>query len=157
MIWDGGRETDKHAAPDAQDWANIVQEIINIQKVIMGNNNMGNNITDENILAGQPLILESTGNIQLANINDNPEVIGLSIADCLINENCTYISQGYLNLPNWFNIIGSEKLIPGAYYYLSSKGKLTSIVPNTLVMLQIGQAQNETTLNVDIKIPIYFS
>jgi len=156
-IWDGGRDTDKFASPDATDWANIVQEIINIQKVIMGNNNIYSNIAAENILAGQPLILESNSRIQLADINNDPKVIGLSIADCLINENCTYISQGRLSLSDWFNIVNSVKLIPGAYYYLSGKGKLTSTVPNSLIMIQIGQAQNEMTLNIDIKIPIYFS
>lgn len=157
MTWDGGRKTDKFAAPDATDWANIVQEVVAIQKVIMENNNIYKNITHENILAGQPLILTSTQIIHLADINNDPEIVGLSIANCNMNENCIYISQGCLSLTDWFNITGSVKLIPGAYYYLTGKGKLTSIVPNTLIMLQIGQAQSETTLDINIKIPIYFS
>lgn len=155
-VWDGGRETDQYASPDAKDWANIVQEVIHIQQVIIENNNIYSNVTDEDILIGQPLILKSNSHIQLADIENDPEVIGLSVANCLANENCVYISQGSLTLTDWSEIIGNTTLVPGVYYYLTEKGKLTSVIPTSLVMIQVGRAQNGMTLSVDIKVPIYF-
>ena len=154
-VWDGGRESDKHAAPDAEDWANIVQEIIGIQKVIIENNNVFSNIAGEDILVGQPLILRSTGNMQLADIETEPEVIGLSIVNCVVGGNCIYISQGQLSLLDWSNIVGHVELIPGAHHYLFEKGKLTPTVPKTLIIAGVGRAQNKTTLSIDIQVPLY--
>lgn len=154
-VWDGGRESDKYAAPNAKDWANIVQEVIGIQRVIIENNSIFSNTANEDILIGQPLILRSNGHIKLANIETDPEVIGLSIVNCSAGENCIYISQGRLSLTDWSNITNSITLIPGDCYYLIEKGKLISTVPSSLVVIEVGRAQNKTTFSVDIKIPIY--
>ncbi len=154
-IWDGkskSRQKHRYAAPDATDWERIVKEVIKTQKVIIENSNIYSNKADEVILVGQPLILES--NIQIADLL-NPEVIGLSINSCGPNENCIYITQGQLSLENWFHITGTNELIPGAYYYLSSKGELTAIPPSSIVVSELGRAQNKYVLNINIKTPIY--
>ena len=158
-IWDGRsgtRKSDKYAAPDASDWQRIIGEMIKTQEVVVTNNNVYSNDAGVIILAGQPLILVS--NIQLANPL-NPEVIGISIADCIVSEKCTYVNQGRLSLENWLHSIGTIKLVPGAYYYLSpsQEGKLTLIPPNNVgeTIVQIGRAQNEDTLSINIQMPLY--
>ncbi len=158
-VWDGKsktRQADKYAAPDGADWQRLIQEVTSTQKIVIENNNIYSNIADEEILIGQPLILKSK--IKLADSND-PEVIGLSIVNCAINENCIYITQGRLILENWLNITGEIKLVSGACYFLSiqEKGKLTSIIPNNNVIVQIGRAQNKKTLSINIEMPIYLT
>ena len=153
-VWDGksrSRQVSKYAAPDADDWISIIKEVKKTQKVVIENNNIYSNIAGENILIGQPLILESK--ILLA--GNNSEVIGLSIIDCNIGENCIYITQGRLSLSDWSKIIGKVKLIPGKPYFLASTGKL-AIIPNNVAIVQRGRAQSEETLSVSIEIPIYF-
>ena len=79
LIWDGGRKIDQYAAPDAGDWRNIVSEVQTVQKVVNNNSNTYNNDVGEDIVSGQPLILES-GLLKLAS-KDNPEVIGISLGE----------------------------------------------------------------------------
>ncbi len=155
-VWDGqskSRQVSRYAAPDADDWKRIIKEIAKTQKVVIENSNVYSNIAGETILIGQPLILES--NIRLA--GNNFEVIGLSIVNCNINENCIYITQGRLSLFDWTNVIGTDKLIPGKSYFLVNIGKLTSVAPNTGAIVQVGCAQNTETLNVKIETPIYLT
>lgn len=155
-VWDGKsvtRQKYRYAAPDATDWDQIVKELQKTQKVVIENSRIYSNRSGEAILIGQPLILES--NIQVADLL-NPEVIGISINSCNPNENCIYITQGQLSLNDWSHITGTIELIPGAYYYLSNgKGKLTTVPPSSIVVSELGRAQDKNTLDINIKTPIY--
>lgn len=155
-VWGGeskSRQVSRYAAPDADDWKRIIREVAETQKVVIENSNVYSNVAGETILVGQPLILES--NIQLA--GNSFEVIGLSIVNCNIGEDCIYITQGRLSLFDWTNIIGTDKLIPGVPYFLADIGKLASVVPNSGAIVQVGHAQNEETLSVNIETPIYLT
>ncbi len=157
-IWDGKsrtRQEQRYAAPDADDWSSIITEVRKTQQVVIENNNVYSNIASEVILIGQPIVLES--NIRLA--GNNPEVMGLSIIDCGIGEDCIYITQGRISLSNWVNIIGADKLIPGQCYFLSTleKGKLTAEAPSIGTVVQVGRAQSNEILSVSIEIPIYLT
>ena len=155
-VWDGKsrtRQERKYAAPDADDWVSIIEEVRGTQQVVIENNNVYSNVADEAILIGQPIVLES--NIRLA--GNNPEVIGLSIVDCGIGEDCIYITQGRISLSNWVNIIGADKLIPGQCYFLSDIGKLTAEAPSIGTVVQVGRAQSNEILSVSIEIPIYLT
>ena len=149
-IWDGGRKVDQYAAPDASDWRNVVAEIQTTQKVVIINSNTYSNGIGENIVSGQPLVLES-GLLKLASQN-NPEVIGISLGGT------NYITQGRLTLEDWSIVTNFLKLIPGKYYYLSNqKGKLTSIPPNQIgeILVIVGRAQTVNTLDINVQIPVY--
>ena len=155
-VWDGeskSRQVSRYAAPDADDWKRIIKEVAKTQKVVIENSNVYSNVAGETILVGQPLILES--NIQLA--GNSFEVIGLSIVNCSIGENCIYITQGRLSLSDWTNIINTNKLVPGKPYFLADVGKLASVVPNSGAIVQVGRAQDEETLSVSIETPIYLT
>ncbi len=160
-VWDGdsgNRDSNSgnQSGPDHRDWARAIAEIAATQRVVIENSNIYSNNADEIILIGQPVILNES--IQLAKV-DNPEVIGLSIVNCNINENCIYITQGKLTLPDWSNVNGVKELEPGKYYYLSvlEKGKLTVVAPDSNVIVGIGRAQNKDTLNVKLEVPIYLA
>lgn len=159
-VWDGKSETrpeHRYAAPDAADWNRIIQEMSKTQQVVIENNNVYSNTANEDILIGQPLILES--DIELA--GNNPEVVGLSIVNCIIGEDCIYITQGRLSLSDWTNIIGEMKLIPGRCYFLSMQeiGKLTSVAPSSRgdTVVQVGRAQSTETLSISIEVPMYLT
>ncbi len=163
-IWDGkskSRQTDKYAAPNADDWNRVIKEVSNTQRVVIENNNVYSNLADEDILAGQPLILQSNSRILLADTNIQVEITGISIVDCEINEDCIYITQGRLTLEDWSNVISEEKLTPGESYFLSmqEKGKLTIIAPDSggTVIVQVGRAQSAETLSIGIEMPIYLT
>ena len=150
LIWDGGRKIDQYAAPDAGDWRNIVSEVQTVQKVVNNNSNTYNNDVGEDIVSGQPLILES-GLLKLAS-KDNPEVIGISLGET------SYVTQGQLTLEDWSIVTNFLNLVPGRYYYLSNqKGKLTNIPPNQVgeILVIVGRAQTLNTLDIDIELPIY--
>jgi len=158
-IWDGGRDVDQYAAPNADDWNRIVQQVKQTQRVVIENNNIYSNIAKEDILIGQPLILKS--GIRLAGTHSYPEIIGISIVDCKITTNCIYITQGRLELEDWTNIVNSVKLLPGACYFLSmqEKGKLTTVAPdaNGDTVIQVGRAHSEEILSVNLEYPVYLT
>jgi len=158
-VWDGGRNTDQYAAPDAADWQRIVQQVIQTQKVVVENNNIYSNVAEEDILSGQPLILES--GIRLAGTQNYSEIIGISINDCKIIEDCIYITQGRLELEDWSNVVNTVELLPGARYFLSmeEKGKLTTVAPSASgdTVVQVGCAQSKEILSVNIESPVYLT
>lgn len=144
-VWNGGRDVDQYAAPDADDWQNIVAELQGTQRAV--NNRIYENEIDEDIVIGQPLVLES-GILKLASQN-NPEVIGISLGKT------NYMTQGQLILDDWSQVTNSFTLTPGDCYYLADQGKLTNIPPNHTALVVVGRAQTSNTLDVDIELPIY--
>lgn len=148
--WDGGRDVDKYAAPDAADWQNVVNEVQTTQQAVIEISSIYSNAVGEDIVRGQPLILE-TGSLKLAS-QDSPEVIGVSLGGT------DYITQGQLTLDDWSTITDSTILIPGEYYYLADqKGKLTHNAPSQTgtVLVIVGRAQTANTIDINVQTPIY--
>ena len=89
--------------------------------------------TDVSVLAGQPLYLQSTGRLGLAQADAllRTQVCGLALADADESFSVSYTADGIVERDDWTPIIGEENLKPGSTYYLSPElaGQLTTIAP----------------------------
>lgn len=116
--------------------------------------------TDADLLAGQALLVKSTGHLGLAQADAPAQsaVAGLAIADTTTGFAVTYASAGQLILSDWTAIIGQAWLAPGATYFLDpiTPGGMTVIPPHLAgdVAVALGEAVSTTTFNIHIQSPI---
>ena len=112
---------------------------------------------DSDGLKGQPVYIKNNGHIDLGKADEylTSKIIGLLNEDVLATFSVNYINNSTLTLTDWTEIIDSQHLSIGSYYYLSkSKGKLTNIAPNIGYVVKIGQAISENILQIEIEQPI---
>jgi hypothetical protein len=99
--------------------------------------------TIQNILVGNAVDIDVDGYVVKANNN----CVGIAIS--VINNICTYASDGIVERSNWMSVADSDNLIPGAYYYMSLDGKI-STVRRTDISKQIGVAVSQTKLDIEM-------
>lgn len=163
-LWDGlslntAREviTDDQP-PNSQDWDQIVQEVIEVERYLLLNPLTGDSLTYEgvasvNIAQGQAVFVDAVGEIGLAD-NSSNLISGMAITNALTGETVTYIRQGRVTLASWTVITGGTFLSPGQDYFVSSNGSLSLTAPTSGYVIKIGQAQTTSTIDISIQGPI---
>lgn len=97
---------------------------------------------------GQPVYVTSSGQGSLAGILS---AVGLANQDAVQWGTFSYVSEGHITKLDWFDVTGSESLIPGQAYYLAPSGKMTTVVPISGLAQQLGTAVSSKTLDVQIE------
>lgn len=114
-------------------------------------------------LRGSVVYVPSSGAAALARADDESTVlaVGFSVDDYSIGEEGEYITEGQVILSDWSNVSDSMYLTPGQTYFLSptSYGKITNIAPIAAgqYVLAVGKALSETSLDIEISLPILLS
>jgi len=159
MIWDGSSKTrldpSVYRAPDGADWNRLLKEIQYIQLEIK-EGDIYTNISNDFIYIGQPVVLDHNNQLTRAR-KSNPEVLGISLVEVKPGKNTVYMVNGRLQLEDWIQVTGTSTLISGAYYYLSMTnfGMITSLPPDIGIIVEIGRAQSNKLLSINLKTPLY--
>lgn len=161
-IWNGlSRNPDRtnktnNVNPNFQDWDKIVSEVIAIEEFLFSidsGNDLYNKIANEPIDQGQLVSIANNGNLELAdNINGN--ISGIAVTSGVSGEEIAYIRRGRVVMANWFSIIGSVELVPGANYFLNSDGLFSETAPENGFIITIGEAQTKEILDFEIGVSI---
>jgi hypothetical protein len=105
---------------------------------------------DSAILAGQPVYVLASGHIDLALADAMPQagVAGLATAAAAATFAASY-ALGPLGLADWSAVAGTQYLVPGAIYYLSTTvaGTITTIAPAAGYLVVIGRALSPSQLH----------
>lgn len=115
----------------------------------------------ENILAGQPVYVNVSGQLMLARADGVPQcrIAGFALADIDSGFAGIIISDGKLVLTDWTAVVGAASLIVGAEYFLSTgtfgqiinSASLPSADTQGLYIVQIGRAIKSDTLDIKIE------
>jgi hypothetical protein len=111
------------------------------------------------ILKGQPVRVDNTGQMRLAQANaiGTSFVVGLAVQDTAIGFSCQ-ATRGILTRPDWSLIAGTVTLAVGANYFLdpAAQGRITTVPPISVgqTVVLIGQATGPTTLALELSEPI---
>ena len=109
-------------------------------------------------LAGQPVYVDASGYARPATFANSVtvDVIGLALEDAPIMDTVCVVTSGLLELMDWTSIIGAMLLTPGASYYLTSTGGLTTSIPQPGVddwNVRVGKACSGTKMVLDPRDP----
>lgn len=105
-------------------------------------------IAAEIIKIGQPIYVSPLGQGLLAGTQYQAQ--GVANSNALALNSFTYVSEGKIINSEWFDVTGTEFLIPGSTYYLAPHGKLTTNIPTTGIAQQIGVAVSGIMLDVQM-------
>jgi hypothetical protein len=163
-LWDGLSKNTARTVitddqwPNQQDWDQIVQEVIEVERYLLANPFVGDSLTYEGdaattIVKGQAIFVDASGDIGLADSSSNL-ISGMSVTDALSGETVIYIRQGRVTLPDWTLITGNTFLAPGQDYFVASNGSLSLTAPTSGYVIKIGQAQTTGTIDISIQGPI---
>ena len=103
----------------------------------------------EDITYGKLVMLSTNGLLYLnqpANTNNYQRAVGFSMAGVAANQTLRVLITGIIADPAW-------NLIPGAIYYASPNGGITSIIPTSGISQMVGIATDQYTLVVELKQP----
>lgn len=107
----------------------------------------------EPIKKGMPICLNSESQLSAATL-ENPQVIGFAKVDVVIGNSVPYSTDGVISMENWSEITGTEKLVPGAYYYLGSTHYMQVSPPESGILLALGRAVSANVFDIEIEQPI---
>lgn len=107
----------------------------------------------EPIKKGMPICLNSESQLSAATL-ENPQVIGFAKVDVAIGNSVPYSTDGVISMENWSEITGTEKLVPGAYYYLGSTHYMQVSPPESGILLALGRAVSANVFDIEIEQPI---
>lgn len=116
--------------------------------------------TSENIPAGAPVYVDSSGKVLRAQANAlaTSYVLGLARETLAPGATGPIQTDGVISLPSWADITGSASLTPGSRYFLDpdNPGKLTTTPPSTTgqTVVFVGTALSATDLEISIREPI---
>ena len=163
-LWDGLSDNPERfdrtvtTTPTAQDWDRIAAEVLAVEDYILGlpttpdgdKFSLYSSVAEEVILGGQWVLIQSNGELAIANNTTAGRVSGLSMTGGNIGNTIVYLRQGRIVSADWTNTIGSTELDPGADYYLTATGGMSVTAPVSGYIVKLGQAQNLTTFDIDI-------
>jgi len=163
-LWDGLSKNTARTVitddqwPNQQDWDQIVQEVIEVERYLLANPFVGDSLTYQgqaatDIVQGQGIFVDTAGDIGLAD-SASSFLSGMSVTDAIAGETVVYIRQGRVTLPDWTLITGTTFLAPGQDYFVASNGSLSLTAPASGYVIKIGQAQTASTIDIAIQGPI---
>ena len=82
------------------------------------------------------------------------EVAGVAIEQITPATAGSFISSGYIELPDWTSIASVASLTPGVTYYLTTAGLMSSTPPVTGYVVTLGRAMTAQQFDVDIRLPV---
>lgn len=97
------------------------------------------------MIAGQPFYIGNDGRIYPADYISFPEVVGFTTTDGADTVSCR--TSGQLRLAGW-------GLTAGAAYFLAGPGMISTSVPTTGYVVELGRALDSDTLDVKINSPV---
>lgn len=107
---------------------------------------------------GQPLFVESDGEVNLANAGaaSTARVVGVALADtAMAATGPVSTTVARVERSNWTSVTGTEFLTPGATYFLdATNGMITATDPDSATSVEIGVALSTTVFLFDIQPPI---
>lgn len=158
-IWDGmslntfRTSRADNIPPDFHDWDQIVAEIISVQEAVtnLGGGPSGDNVwtvtAGEDIIAGDFVLIQTDGTLELADATIAPSVTGVALESKLTGELTEILTHGrYINL-TW-------SLTPGGIYFLTEEGNMSTNPPTTGWVIQLGRAISPTGFHLEISQPI---
>lgn len=114
-------------------------------------------VSNEDILAGFPVAVNrANGKLikAVASLKSSAFVVGLLLTDVSSGFVGSF-SASRIQLNDWTAVTGSQHLLPGQTYFLSSSGGLTTNPPSSPSCITIvGNAIDVTTFSVGIRPPI---
>jgi hypothetical protein len=111
-------------------------------------------IAGENIEMGQPLYVDTDGEIYIAGNTtfSSSKVIGFALRDVSEDGLCLY-SKDVIIMLDWTDIFGTEFLTIGDIYFLYTTGMITNTPPVSGYSVNIGEAISATKLQINIGLP----
>jgi len=119
--------------------------------------------TDDAVSPGHVMYKKSNGNLGKAIADGSviPRVAGIVVTGAPQGGGAEYKMEGIIDgISNWsaFTDQGNANLSEGSFYYISptNAGKITTSAPTTVgqYVVQVGYAQSNTYLNLQIQPPI---
>lgn len=142
---------------------NVCEQLNSIPLVIPGKDDDGSNLctaptTVDALDAGQPVYIDASGFARPAShaTHLSASVFGLAAEDIGAMSSGCLITAGSFELLDWTAITGGVLLTPGAAYYLTASGGLTTSVPQPGVddwNVRVGTAKSGTRFVVDPRDP----
>ena len=132
------------------------------QEVALASKTVYETVAGENILMGQPIIMDEHGRAMLAvNDGENYKVIGLAMMDALPNGNIKYLAEGEVSLSNWGVLRDDESVDtppPTTVLWLApeGRGKLSIHAPSISGKhaVKLGSMRSGSLVFVDIGQPL---
>lgn len=112
--------------------------------------------TDSNISAGMLAYIKANTHVDLASSDNQAttQAAGMAIEDKSATEAVAYATDGQLTLGDWTAATGATDLVPGADYFLTTAGQMSTTPPSSGSVVRVGRAVNTMTFDIEISSPI---